>query len=202
MSTSLEARAGELLQSRNLKLVWKTQPATIPKLENKHPLKIIYHLFIHLCMHVCACVYGYTYKCSCMCKCVPVIVKVRGECQRAPTLTFKIDSLMNFLSRLAWLEEGICLFSPEWGILVRVVFLWWNNITKSKFGKKGFIWLTLSHYILSLKKARAETQVRQESEAGVVTEAIEESCFMAYSASFIMESRTANPSWYLPKWDG
>jgi hypothetical protein len=31
------------------------------------------------------------------------------------------------------------------------------------FWKKGFIWLTLSHYILSLQKARAETQARQES---------------------------------------
>lgn len=78
-----------------------------------------------------------------------------------------------------------------------LLLLWWNSITQSNLGRKGFIWLTLLFYCLSLKEDRTE-QIQTEQEPGA--EATEGQAAAAYgllfracSTCFLKEPRTPVP---------
>jgi hypothetical protein len=55
-----------------------------------------------------------------------------------------------------------------------------KHLTKSKLGRRGFIWFIVPHCSQSLKEARAGTQKGRDLEAGTDTEAMEGCCLTAY----------------------
>lgn len=50
------------------------------------------------------------------------------------------------------------------GLLIVLLLLQQNTMTKSKLGRKGFIWLLLPRYSPSLKKVRIGNETGQDPE--------------------------------------
>jgi hypothetical protein len=77
------------------------------------------------------------------------------------------------------------------------LLLQWNTMTKSNLGRKGFIWLTLSHHCLSLKEVRTGTQTGKEpggrswyrGHGGVLLTVL---LLLGYSACCFIEPRTTS----------
>ena len=80
-------------------------------------------------------------------------------------------------------------------------------MTKSKLGKKKFVWLTYSYYSPSLKEVWTEFKHGKYLETGADAEARKKFCLLACSACFLIELRITSPgmapftmAWALPHW--
>ena len=85
------------------------------------------------------------------------------------------------------------------------LLLWWNTMTKSQLGRKGFIWLTLPYQ--HSQSVNEESQYRNPNGAGtwhlercrghgqmLLTDLL----FVACSACFLIEPRTTSPGMVAP----
>lgn len=66
-------------------------------------------------------------------------------------------------------------------VLVLIFLIVTKHQTKTKFWRKGHIWLTLPEHCLSSKEVIAEVQTEQEPGGGTDAEAIEECCLLVAS---------------------
>lgn len=61
------------------------------------------------------------------------------------------------------------------------LLLWWNTVTESQLGRKGFVWLTSPHLSPSQKKSGWELKQGWNLETDANTDAMEGCCFPACS---------------------